>query len=166
MALRNIVTDEDPILRKTCRPVGEVTPRIQMILDDMVETMRDANGVGLAAPQVGILRRIAVVDVTADHTGLKELINPEIIEREGSQTGREGCLSLPARQGVVTRPMKIKVRYQNRKGLPMELETEGFEARAVCHEVDHLDGRLYIDVMDRELTREEIEGHIPEDDAE
>ncbi len=87
------------------------------------------------------------------------------MEREGSQTGREGCLSLPARQGVVTRPMKIRVHYQTRKGELKELETEGFEARAICHELDHLDGKLYIDVMDRELTREEIEGHIPEDDT-
>ena len=105
-----------------------------------------------------------MIDVTEDHSGLLELINPEIIEREGSQTGREGCLSVPGRQGVVTRPMKVKVRFQDRKGNWMELETEGFEARAVCHELDHLDGKLYIDVMDRELTEEEIKGHIPEDD--
>ena len=128
--------------------------------------MYKAEGVGLAAPQVGILRRVAVVDVSEDHEGLLELINPVIVETEGTQTGREGCLSVPGRQGVVTRPMKVKVQFQNRKGEWMEMETEGFEARAVCHEVDHLDGRLYVDVMDRELTEEEIEGHIPEDDAQ
>ena len=109
---------------------------------------------------------IAVVDVTEDHSGLLEMVNPEIIEREGEQTGREGCLSVPGRQGVVTRPMKIKARFQDRNGDTYEIETEGFEARAICHELDHLDGTLYIDVMDRELTEEEIHGHIPEDDAQ
>ena len=114
MATRRIVKLGDDTLRKISRPQEKFDRRLESLLKDMAETMYKAEGVGLAAPQVGILRRIAVVDVTADHTGLKELINPEIIEREGSQTGREGCLSLPARQGVVTRPMKIKVRYQNR----------------------------------------------------
>ena len=166
MGTRRIVKLGDETLRKVSRPQEKFDRRLEGLLKDMAETMYKAEGVGLAAPQVGILRRVAVVDVTADHSGLKELINPEIVEREGSQTGREGCLSLPARQGVVTRPMKIRVKYQNRKGIPMELETEGFEARAICHEVDHLDGRLYIDVMDRELTQEEIEGHIPEDDEQ
>ena len=108
---------------------------------------------------------MAVVDITEDHSGLLELVNPEIIERDGSQTGREGCLSLPGRQGIVTRPMKVKVRFQDRKGETYELETEGFEARAICHELDHLDGQLYIDVMDRELSEEEINGHVPEDDT-
>ena len=165
MATRRIVKLGDDTLRKISRPQEKFDRRLESLLKDMAETMYKAEGVGLAAPQVGILRRIAVVDVTADHTGLRELINPEIIEREGSQTGREGCLSLPARQGVVTRPMKVKVRYQDRNGDLYELETEGFEARAVCHELDHLNGTLYIDVMDRELTEEEIKGHIPEDDA-
>ncbi len=118
----------------------------------------------MAAPQVGIVRRIAVVDVTEDHSGLRELINPEIIDKNGTQTGREGCLSIPGRQGVVTRPMKVTVKYQDRKGKEQLLTTEGFEARAICHELDHLDGKLYVDMMDRELTEEEIEGHIPEDD--
>ena len=127
--------------------------------------MYKAEGVGLAAPQVGILRRVVVIDVTEDHSGLKEMVNPEILERSGSQTGREGCLSVPERQGIVTRPMKVKVRYQDRHGKLMELETEGFEARAVCHELDHLDGVLYVDIMDRELTEEEIQGQVPEDEA-
>ena len=166
MGTRKIVTIGDDTLRKVCRPQEKFDHRLAVLLKDMADTMYKAEGVGLAAPQVGILRRVAVVDVTEDHEGLVELINPEIIEREGTQTGREGCLSVPGRQGVVTRPMKVKVRFQNRKGEWMEMETEGFEARAVCHEVDHLDGRLYVDVMDRELTEEEIEGHIPEDDAQ
>ena len=166
MGTRKIVTIGDDTLRKTCRKQEKFDLRLSILLKDMADTMYKAEGVGLAAPQVGILRRIAVVDVSEDHSGLVELINPEIIEEEGTQTGREGCLSVPGRQGVVTRPMKIKVRFQNRKGEWMEMETEGFEARAVCHEVDHLDGKLYVDVMDRELTEEEIEGHIPEDDAQ
>ena len=166
MATRKIVKIGDETLRKVCRPQEKFDLRLGILLKDMADTMYKAEGVGLAAPQVGILRRVVVVDVTSDRTGLKEMVNPEILESSGSQTGREGCLSVPERQGVVTRPMKIRVQYQNRKGIPMELETEGFEARAICHEVDHLDGRLYIDVMDRELTQEEIEGHIPEDDEQ
>ena len=166
MGIRKIVTIGDETLRKHCKPQEKFDRRLEILLKDMADTMYRAEGVGLAAPQVGILRRAAVVDVTEDHSGLLELVNPEIIEREGEQTGREGCLSVPGRQGVVTRPMKVKVRYQDRKGDLYELETEGFEARAICHELDHLDGRLYIDVMSRELTEEEIQGHIPEDDAQ
>ncbi|MBR4576093.1 MAG: peptide deformylase [Clostridia bacterium] len=164
MGKRKIVTLGDDGLRKMCKPVEKFDLRLAVLLKDMAETMYDAEGVGLAGPQVGMLRRVAVVDVTEDHSGLLELVNPVITEREGSQTGREGCLSVPGRQGVVTRPMKVKVEFQNRKGQWMELETEGFEARAICHELDHLDGKLYIDIMDRELTEEEIHGHIPEDD--
>ena len=166
MGIRKIVTLGDESLRKHCKPQEKFDKRLAVLLKDMADTMYKAEGVGLAAPQVAILRRIAVVDVTEDHSGLLELVNPEIIEREGEQTGREGCLSVPGRQGVVTRPMKIKVRFQDRNGDTFELETEGFEARAICHELDHLDGTLYIDVMDRELTEEEIKGHIPEDDAQ
>lgn len=165
MATRKIVKIGDEALRKVCRKQEKFDLRLALLLKDMAETMYKAEGVGLAAPQVGILRRVAVVDVSQDHSGLKELVNPEITERSGSQTGREGCLSVPDRQGVVTRPMKVRVRYQNRHGEWEELETEGFEARAVCHELDHLDGVLYVDVMDRELTEEEIEGRIPEDEA-
>ena len=163
MGIRKIVTVGDEALRKHCKPQETFDRRLAVLLKDMADTMYKAEGVGLAAPQVGILRRVAVVDVTEDHSGLLELVNPEIIEREGEQTGREGCLSVPGRQGVVTRPMKVKVRFLDRNGDGFELETEGFEARAICHELDHLDGTLYIDVMDRELTEEEIQGHIPED---
>ena len=166
MGTRKIVTLGDDALRKVCRPQEKFDRRLEVLLRDMADTMYKAEGVGLAAPQVGILRRVAIVDVTQDHSGRLEMVNPEIIGTDGSQTGREGCLSLPGRQGVVTRPEKVKVRFQDRTGAWMEVETEGLEARAICHEVDHLDGRLYIDVMDRELTEEEIKGHIPEDDAQ
>ena len=166
MGTRKIITIGDDTLRKVCKKQEKFDLRLAMLLNDMADTMYKAEGVGLAGPQVGILRRVAVVDVTEDHSGLLEMVNPEIIEREGTQTGREGCLSVPGRQAVVTRPMRVKARYQNRKGEWMEIETEGFEARAICHELDHLDGTLYIDVMDRELTEEEIEGHIPEDDIQ
>ena len=166
MGTRKILTIGDETLRKVCRKQEKFDLRLAILLKDMADTMYKAEGVGLAAPQVGILRRVAVVDVTEDHSGLLEMVNPEIVEREGNQTGREGCLSVPGRQGVVTRPMRIKARYQARKGEWMEIETEGFEARAICHELDHLDGTLYTDVMDRELTEEEIEGHIPEDDVQ
>ena len=164
MATRKIVKIGDDTLRKICRPQAKFDLRLAILLKDMADTMYKAEGVGLAAPQVGILRRVAVVDVTEDHSGLKELINPEIVETEGTQTGREGCLSVPDRQGIVPRPLRVKVRYQDRHGNPMELETEGFEARAVCHELDHLDGVLYVDKMDRELTEEEIQGKVPEDE--
>ena len=126
----------------------------------MRDTLLKSEGIGLAAVQIGVLRRVVVIDCG---DGCIELVNPEIIEREGEQTGREGCLSVPGRQGVVTRPMKIKARFQDKNGDSYELETEGFEARAICHELDHLDGTLYIDIMERELTEEEIQGHIPED---
>lgn len=164
MAIRKIVKLGDDALRKVCKKQEKFDLRLNVLLHDMADTMYKAEGVGLAAPQVGILRRVVVIDVG---DGLVELVNPEIVERsEETQCGREGCLSLPGRQGVVTRPMRVKVRAQDRKGVPFEMEAEGFFARAVCHELDHLDGTLYIDVMDRELSEEEIEGHIPEDDVE
>ena len=164
MGTRKIVTLGDDTLRKHCKPQEKFDRRLETLLKDMADTMYKAEGVGLAGPQVGILRRVAVIDVTEDHSGLLELINAEIVWNEGEQTGREGCLSVPGRQGVVRRPMKVKVRYQDRTGAWREKIAEGFEARAVCHELDHLDGTLYIDKMDRELTEEEIQGHIPEDD--
>ncbi len=166
MATRKIVKIGDDTLRKSCRKQEKFDLRLAILLKDMADTMYKAEGVGLAAPQVGILRRIAVVDISEDHSRLREMINPIILESEGTQTGREGCLSVPGRQGVVTRPRAIKVTFQDRHGKQTELRAEGFEARAICHEIDHLDGKLYVDMMDRELTEEEIEGHIPEDDLE
>jgi len=163
MAIRKIVKLGEECLRKVCKPQEKFDLRLWILLKDMADTMYKAEGVGLAAPQVGILRRVVVIDIG---DGLIEMINPVIVERSGSQCGREGCLSLPGRQGIVTRPNWVKVQAQDRKGNAFEFEAEGFLARAVCHELDHLDGRVYIDVMDRELTPEEIEGHVPEDDAE
>ena len=142
MALRNIVTLGDEVLRKKCRPVGEVTERIQTLVDDMIETMHDANGVGLAAPQVGVMRRIFVVDIGE---GPIVLINPEIIETEGEYLDNEGCLSVPGECGDVLRPYRVKVRAQNRFGETVEIEGEELLARAFCHEIDHLDGILYVD---------------------
>ena len=163
MAIRTIVKLGEECLRKVCKPQEKFDLRLWILLKDMADTMYKAEGVGLAAPQVGILRRVVVIDIG---DGLIEMINPVILEREGSQCGREGCLSLPGRQGIVTRPNWVKVQAQDRKGNTFQFEAEGFMARAVCHELDHLDGRVYIDVMDRELTPEEIEGHVPEDDEE
>ena len=154
MALRTIVKIGDETLRKTCRPVEVLNRRILNLLDDMAETMYFTNGVGLAAPQVGVLRRAIVIDV-GDHNGLFQLINPEIIATEGDQEDAEGCLSIPGRQGLVKRPAKVKVRATTRSGKPVEIEAEGLLARAFCHEIDHLDGVMYIDKMSQELEVEE-----------
>ena len=134
----------DEALRKVCRPVDAITPRILTLLDDMVETMRAANGVGLAAPQVGILRRIVVIEVEPGE--VLELINPKIIAFSGEQEAVEGCLSLPGKSGVTKRPMHVTVRAQNRKGETITVNGSGLLARAFCHELDHLDGKLYIDI--------------------
>ena len=142
MAIRNIVKIGDDVLRKICRTQLTFDEKLATILDDMAETMYAAGGVGLAAPQVGILRRFCVVDVG---DGLIELINPVIESMEGSQTGNEGCLSVPDRYEEVERPMKVTVRGQNRHGENITVTAEGFKARAFCHEIDHLDGILYID---------------------
>ncbi len=147
MAKRNIVKIGDDILRKVCRTQLTFDDKLHTILDDMKETMYGAEGVGLAAPQVGILRRYCIVDVG---DGLIELINPVIIENSSeTQTGNEGCLSIPDRSEIVTRPMKVKVRAQNRYGDNIVVEGEGLKARALCHEIDHLDGVLYIDKAQR-----------------
>ncbi len=144
MAKRKIITDKDPTLRQTSRPVERVTPRIQQLLDDMLETMRAADGVGLAAPQGGVLRRLVVIEVEEDHPIF--LINPEIIYEAGEQEGPEGCLSIPGRSGIVRRPMKVTVRATGRDGKAFEMTGEGLLARAFCHEIDHLDGKLYTDI--------------------
>ncbi len=146
MAKLKIVKIGDETLRKTCRPVDEITPRIIRLLDDMVETMRAADGVGLAAPQVGVLRRIVVVETEPGN--VIELINPKIIARAGEQTGTEGCLSVPGKCGTVTRPMHVTVRALNRCGEEFEISGSELLARAFCHELDHLDGKLYVDLAD------------------
>ncbi|MBQ4136517.1 MAG: peptide deformylase [Clostridia bacterium] len=143
MAILNIITEEDPTLRKTSRRVDEITPRIIRLLDDMTDTMHKAQGVGLAAVQVGVLRRVVVIEVEEGNT--IELINPEIIEASGKQNELEGCLSLPHKWGVTDRPMKVTVRAMNRKGEIFEITGEDLLARAFCHELDHLDGKLFTD---------------------
>ncbi len=149
MAVRTIFTLGDEVLRKHARPVETIDKRIKTLLDDMAETMYAADGAGLAAPQVGILRRVVTIDVGE---GLIEMINPQIISQEGSQVGPEGCLSIPGRRCTVERPMKVKVRAQGRDGRTFELDAEGFLAVAVCHELDHLDGILYVDKMIEDVT--------------
>lgn len=144
MAKLKIVKVGDDILRKRCRPVEEITPKTLRLLDDMAETMRAAQGVGLAAPQVGILRRIVVIEV--EEGNLIELINPKIIAYAGEQEGTEGCLSVPNKWGTVKRPMHVTVRALNRHGEEFEITGSEFLARAFCHELDHLDGKLYIDI--------------------
>lgn len=161
MALLNIVTEEDPILHKVCRPVTEITPRIRQLLDDMKETLAEANGAGLAAPQVGILRRIVVVD-TGDE--VLELINPELVETEGEQEEVEGCLSVPGVWGVTKRPMKATVRALDRNGNEFTATGEGIVARCFCHELDHLDGHLFTEKAIRLLDHEEVEELFGDDD--
>ncbi|MBE6588631.1 MAG: peptide deformylase [Ruminococcaceae bacterium] len=149
MAKLNIVKVGDDTLRKVCRPVDKITPRTLTLLDDMIETMRDADGCGLAAPQVGILRRIAVIEVEAGE--VIELINPKIIAFAGEQEAEEGCLSIPGRWGVVHRPKHVTVRATNRDGETFEISGSDLLARALCHEIDHLDGTLFIDKMVKEV---------------
>ncbi len=156
MAVREILKFGNETLRKTCHPVQKFDLRLRLLLRDMADTMYEAEGVGLAAPQVGILRRAVVIDVQDDH-GLIELVNPVIISAEGEQAGPEGCLSKPGRQGYVVRPNKVTVRAQDRHGKFFEITGEGLLARAFCHEIDHLDGKLYIDVEDHEIVEDEEE---------
>ncbi|MBR5679287.1 MAG: peptide deformylase [Clostridia bacterium] len=160
MAILNIVKEGDPLLRKKCRPVTEITPRILTLLDDMRETLIEANGAGLAAPQVGILRRIALVDLGEE---IVELINPEILETEGEQEEVEGCLSVPDVWGITKRPAWVKVRAMNRNGEEFEVEGEGLNARCLCHEIDHLDGHLFTDNVVHILSPEEVEELMGED---
>ena len=143
MGLRKILTDKEPSLHKVCRPVEKFDGKLHKLLDDMVETMLDAHGVGLAAPQVGILRRIVVIEVEPGE--VYELINPKIIAYSGEQDGQEGCLSVPGQWGMVKRPMNVTVRALNRKGETVEITGHELLARCFCHELDHLDGTLYVD---------------------
>ena len=145
MALLKIVKEGDPLLRKTSRPVEQITPRILQLLDDMTDTMRHANGVGLAAVQVGVLRRVVVIEV--EEGNVLELINPRIVAFSGEQHEREGCLSLPHKWGITNRPRAVVVRALNRAGEEMEYRGEDLLARAFCHELDHLDGKLFTDVL-------------------
>ena len=155
MGLRKIMTVKEPCLHKVCRPVEKFDGKLHRLLDDMKETLAEANGVGLAAPQVGILRRVVVVDTGEE---MLELVNPELLETSGEQEGAEGCLSLPGKYGLVRRPNVAKVRAQDRNGNWFEVEGEALIARCFCHEIDHLDGIVYTEVMERFLTEEELNG--------
>ena len=164
MALRTIVKEGDPVLTKRSRPVTSFDERLHTLLDDMTETLLDAGGVGLAGPQVGVLRRVVVIDL--DEDGMLELINPEIIEQSGEQDGMEGCLSVPGRWGMVKRPNVVKVKAQDRNGDWFEAEGEALIARCFCHELEHLDGHLFTEKAYRFLTPEEVEamGRAEEDE--
>lgn len=153
MALRKILTDKESALHKTCRPVVDFDARLHTLLEDMRETLIDSGGVGLAAPQVGILRRVVLVDTGEE---ILELVNPTLVETSGEQEGPEGCLSVPGKYGLVKRPYYAKVRAQDRNGQWYEAEGEELIARCFCHELDHLDGILYTQVMERFLTEEEL----------
>lgn len=161
MAIRTIITQEDPILHKHCHPVTQFDQKLWDLLDDMKETLANANGVGLAAPQVGILRRVVVV-VDAEGT-MMELVNPEIIDQRGEQDGLEGCLSVPGMWGYVKRPMWVKVRAQDRSGKHFECEGEELTARCFCHELAHLEGQLYSELTERLYTSEELDAMMEED---
>lgn len=153
MGLRKILTDKEPALHKVCRGVEKFDGRLHRLLDDMKDTLAEANGVGLAAPQVGILRRVVVVDTGEE---ILELVNPTLVETSGEQEGAEGCLSVPGKYGLVKRPYYAKVRAQDRYGDWFEAEGEELIARCFCHELDHLDGIVYTEVMERFLTEEEL----------
>jgi len=159
MGLRKILTDAEPALHKVCRPVERFDRRLHKLLDDMKETLAEANGVGLAAPQVGILRRVVIVDTGEE---ILELVNPELLETDGEQEGAEGCLSVPGKYGLVKRPYYAKVRAQDRNGEWFEAEGEEIVARCFCHELDHLDGIVYTQIMERFLTEEELQAEAEE----
>ena len=163
MGLRRIFTDKDPALHKVCRPVTKFDRRLHSLLDDMKETLADAAGVGLAAPQVGILRRVVVVDTGEE---ILELVNPVILETSGEQEGQEGCLSVPGKYGIVKRPMNVKVRAQDRFGNWYEAEGEGLTARCFCHEIEHLDGHLYVEHIDHFLSDEELREYLEQEEQE
>ena len=163
MALRKIVVQGEDCLNKACRPVTDFNRRLHALMDDLLETLSEAGGAGLAAPQVGILRRACVVmdDDTEEYI---ELINPSIVAQSGEQTGPEGCLSVPGKWGLVTRPNYVRVRAQDRDGKWFEVEGEGLTARCYCHELEHLDGHLYTELIDRFLTDEEVEEYFSQEE--
>ena len=151
MALRTIREMGESVLEKKAKIIKDVTPRIRALAEDMLETMYESGGVGLAAPQVGILKRLVVIDITEERDEPYTMLNPEIIEQDGEQTGYEGCLSVPGKLGVVTRPNRVVVRYNDLDMNEWEMEAEDFLARAICHELDHLDGHLYVEKVEGEL---------------
>ena len=165
MALRKIVEMGDDCLNKVCRPVTQFNKRLHELVDDMAETLAEANGAGLAAPQVGILRRVCLVmdEETEEYI---ELINPEILAVKGEQTGLEGCLSVPGKWGIVTRPNVVRVRAQDRDGQWFEVEGEELTARAFCHEIEHLDGHLYTEHIDHFLSEEELRAYLEAEEEE
>ena len=165
MALRKIVEQGDECLTKVCRPVVKFDRRLHDLLDDMAETLADANGAGLAAPQVGVLRRVCIV-MDEDSEEYIELINPEIVAQSGEQTGLEGCLSVPGKWGIVTRPNVVRVRAQDRDGQWFEVEGEELTARAFCHEIEHLDGHLYTEHIDHFLSEEELRAYLEAEEEE
>lgn len=165
MALRKIVEMGEECLNKVCRPVTEFNAHLHELLDDMAETLADANGAGLAAPQVGVLRRVCIVMDEATEEYL-ELVNPEIIAQSGEQTGLEGCLSVPGKWGIVTRPNVVRVRAQDRDGNWFEAEGEGMNARAFCHEIEHLDGHLFVEHIDHFLSDEELRDYLEQEERE
>lgn len=164
MALRKIVKQGDECLQKKCRMVTEFNQRLHQLLDDMAETLEDASGAGLAAPQVGVLRRVCLV-LDEENEKYLELVNPEIVSEEGEQTGLEGCLSVPGKWGIVTRPERVRVKAQDRNGSWFQLERKGLTARAFCHEIEHLDGHLFVEHVDHFLTDEELEAYMEDEDA-
>lgn len=164
MALRKMrIMGEDDCLREVCREVKTVTPRISDLIDDMLDTMYDQGGVGLAAPQVGVLKRIVVIDVGE---GPIVMINPRIVETKGSQTGSEGCLSVPGKNGTVTRPMYVKAEFYDEAMDLYTIEGEELLARAICHELDHLDGKLYVDLVEGKLRDNELDGYGEDEEQE
>ena len=165
MALRKIVEVGEDCLTKVCRPVTDFNSRLRQLLDDMAETLADAGGAGLAAPQVGVLRRACLV-LDEETEEYLELVNPEIIAQSGEQTGLEGCLSVPGKWGIVTRPNVVRVRAQDREGNWFETEGSGLTARCFCHEIEHLDGHMYTEHIDRFLTDEELKEYLENEEKE
>ena len=164
MALREIMVKGEPCLGKVCHPVTEFNKKLHDLLDDMTETLEESQGVGLAAPQIGIMRRVVVV--MDEDEQIIELVNPEIVRTEGEQTGPEGCLSVPGKFGMVTRPMVVRVRAQDRDGCWFEVEDEGLTARCFCHELEHLDGHLFDEHIDHYLTEAELQAYYEACEAE
>lgn len=164
MAIRTILTQGDPTLNKKCHPVTRFDQKLSDLLDDLRETLTQANGVGLAAPQVGILRRAVIVVPDPEKDDMVELVNPEILAQEGEEDGLEGCLSIPGMWGYVKRPTWVKVRAQDREGSWFEVEGDGLAARCYCHELEHLDGHMYDEHVDRLYTAEEVDAMMSEED--